>query len=93
MQRVGQLRLGVAKIVEDARFSPAPDAKYMVADLITGWGVAESVLSLLPPSTAARWPASASSCRAGATSVPPRYYLAQAGARVVGIIDRDGGIC
>ncbi len=43
IQRVGQLRLGVAKVVEDPRFTPALDAKYTVADLITGWGVAESV--------------------------------------------------
>ena len=44
IQKVGQLRTGVAKVVEDPRYTPEPSRKYLVADLITGWGVAESVL-------------------------------------------------
>src|SRR6187200_1790407 len=44
IQKVGQLRLGVKKVVEDERFTPSIERKFVVADLITGWGVAESVL-------------------------------------------------
>ncbi len=40
---IGQLRYGCSKIVEDARFVPDSPQKYAVADLITGYGVAESV--------------------------------------------------
>src|SRR5690349_18588451 len=43
IRKVGQLRRGVAHAVEDARFTPDAARRYTVADLITGWGVAESV--------------------------------------------------
>ncbi|WFR72151.1 Glu/Leu/Phe/Val dehydrogenase dimerization domain-containing protein [Prescottella defluvii] len=97
VQRVGQLRLGVAKVVEDTRFTPAPDAKYTVADLITGWGVAESVrhhYRLYGDPAGARELAGKRVIVQGWGNVgaAAAYYLAQAGARVVGIIDRDGGI-
>ncbi|MEE2032076.1 Glu/Leu/Phe/Val dehydrogenase dimerization domain-containing protein [Rhodococcus chondri] len=93
IQRVGQLRLGVAKVVEDSRYTPALDAKYTVADLITGFGVAESVRhhqriyrdgELTGKRVVVQgW---------GNVGAAAAYYLAQAGARVVGIIDRNGGI-
>ena len=93
IQRVGQLRLGVAKVVEDVRFTPATSTKYTVADLITGYGVAESVRhhqhiyrgsNLAGKRVVVQgW---------GNVGAAAAYYLAQAGASVVGIIDRDGGI-
>ena len=43
IRKVGQLRQGVAKVVEDPRYTPDADRRLVVADLITGWGVAESV--------------------------------------------------
>ena len=42
-QKLGQLRQGVIKVVEDATFSPNLVRRYTVADLITGYGVAEAV--------------------------------------------------
>ncbi len=39
---VGQLRTGVSKLVEDPAYSPLI-GRYAIADMITGWGVAESV--------------------------------------------------
>ncbi|MDV3206255.1 MAG: hypothetical protein LOY04_03935, partial [Rhodococcus ruber] len=97
IQRVGQLRLGVAKVVEDTRFTPAPDAKYTVADLITGWGVAESVRHHYRIYGDAAGNRELTGKRVlvqgwGNVGAAAAYYLAQAGARVVGIIDRDGGI-
>ena len=92
IQKVGQLRMGVAKVVEDARYTPEHDRKYVVADLITGWGVAESVLHyyrIYGGTVAGKrvivqgW---------GNVGSAAAYYLAQAGARIVGIIDRDGGL-
>jgi glutamate dehydrogenase/leucine dehydrogenase len=92
IQKVGQLRLGVKKVVEDLRFSPDPARKFVVADLITGWGVAESALHfyrLYGGDVAGKrvivqgW---------GNVGSAAAYYLAQAGARIVGIIDRDGGL-
>ncbi|WP_280151384.1 Glu/Leu/Phe/Val dehydrogenase dimerization domain-containing protein [Piscinibacter sp. XHJ-5] len=96
IQKVGQLRLGVAKVVEDPRYTPDMRRKYLVADLITGWGVAESVLHYyrLYGVSPAR---SVSGKRVivqgwGNVGSAAAYYLSQAGARVVGIIDRDGGV-
>lgn len=99
VQRVGMLRLGVSKVVEDPRFTPDRDAKYTIADLVTGWGVAESVVHYYATYGEAQdvrglgvqgkrvivqgW---------GNVGSAAAYYLAQAGARIVGIIDRDGGL-
>ncbi|MDM0103715.1 Glu/Leu/Phe/Val dehydrogenase dimerization domain-containing protein [Variovorax sp. J22R24] len=92
IQKVGQLRMGVAKVVEDRAYSPDISRKYVVADLITGWGVAESVLHyyrLYGGQVAGKrvivqgW---------GNVGSAAAYYLAQAGAKVVGIIDREGGL-
>ncbi len=89
---IGQLRYGCAKIVEDTRFVP-DDHKYAVADLITGFGVAESVRhyydiyhgSGLEGKTAIiqGW---------GNVASAAASYLTLAGARVLGIIDREGGL-
>jgi len=94
IQKVGQLRMGVKKVVEDARYTPEYSAqrKYVVADLITGWGVAESVLHyyrLYGGNVAGKRVVVQGWGNVGSTAA---YYLAQAGARVVGIIDRDGGL-
>ena len=97
VQRVGQLRLGVAKVVEDSRFTPAPEAKYTVADLITGWGVAESVRhhyrTYGDPAGGRELAGKRVIVQGwGNVGAAAAYYLAQAGARIVGIVDRNGGI-
>lgn len=92
IQKVGQLRLGVKKVVEDARFTPSVERKFVVADLITGWGVAESVLHyyrLYGGSAVGKRVIVQGWGNVGSTAA---YYLAQAGAKVVGIIDRNGGL-
>ena len=43
IQKLGQLRQGVLREVEDVSFSPNLAHEYTVADLITGYGVAEAV--------------------------------------------------
>ncbi len=90
---IGQLRYGCSKIVEDARYVPDSPKKYAVADLITGYGVAEAVkhyYDLFPQSPLRGkraiiqgWGnvASAAAC-----------FLANEGVKIAGIIDRDGGI-
>ncbi|MCB0643510.1 MAG: amino acid dehydrogenase, partial [Phaeodactylibacter sp.] len=90
---IGQLRYGCAKIVEDPHFVPEGPYKYAVADLITGYGVAESIkhyYDLFRQEKVAGkrviiqgWGNVASA--AGA-------YLSFMGARVVGIIDKSGAV-
>lgn len=92
IQKVGQLRLGVAKIIEDSRYTPDYSRKYTVADMITGWGVAEAVhhyYNIYGGDVRNKrvivqgW---------GNVGSAAAYYLAQQGARIVGIIDRAGGL-
>ncbi|GAL68934.1 Glu/Leu/Phe/Val dehydrogenase family protein [Jejuia pallidilutea] len=43
INRIGQLRQGVIKVIENTEFSPDVSKKYKVSDMITGFGVAEAV--------------------------------------------------
>ncbi|MFJ5779816.1 Glu/Leu/Phe/Val dehydrogenase dimerization domain-containing protein [Streptomyces sp. NPDC093094] len=92
VQRVGQLRQGVSKVVEDPRFTPDAKRRYTVADLVTGWGVAESVRYYY-----AAYGGDIRGKRVivqgwGNVGAAAAYYATQHGARVVGVIDRDGGL-
>jgi len=91
-QKIGQLRVGVAKVVEDPRFTPDPQKKYTVADLITGYGVAESVRHYYDI-----YGGNFENKRViiqgwGNVGAAAGFYLAQKGAKIVGIIDRLGGL-
>jgi glutamate dehydrogenase/leucine dehydrogenase len=92
INRIGQLRQGVLKVIEDGKYTPDINRKYVIADMITGYGVAESIkhyYSLWGGSVAGKkvivqgW---------GNVGSAGAYYLAQQGAKVVGIIDRVGGL-
>ncbi len=93
IRKVGNLRNGVKKILEDARYIPTPSyKKYTVADMITGYGVAEAVKHYYQ-----LWGGNLNEKRAiiqgwgnvGATSA---LYLAKEGVKIVGIVDRMGGL-
>lgn len=92
VKRIGNLRLGVVKVLEDEKFSPSVTRKYKVADMITGYGVAESVRHYYK-----LWGGSLEGKKVivqgwGNVGAAAAYYCAQNGASVVGIIDRAGGI-
>jgi len=90
---LGQLRQGVSKVVENPLYTPSVKAKYAVADLITGYGVAEAVVhyydlyyqdNLKDKKVIIQgW---------GNVAAAAAYYLAEDGAKIVGIIDRAGGL-
>lgn len=88
--KIGQLDKGVMLPVTDPNYAPA--ANYSVADMITGWGVSEAVRHYY-----SLWGGDIKGKRAiiqgwGNVAAAAAYYLAQAGAVVVGIIDRNGGL-
>jgi glutamate dehydrogenase/leucine dehydrogenase len=92
INRIGQLRLGVIKVIEDQQFSPDLSKKYTVADMLTGYGVAEAVRHYYTI-----YGGNIEGKRAivqgfGNVGSAAAYYLTQLGAKVVGIIDRDGGV-
>lgn len=93
INRMGQLRNGVVKVIENPFFTPDASRKYKVADMITGYGVAESIHHFYNI-----WGGDYKSKRAviqgwGNVGAAAGFYLAQMGVKVVGIIDRGGGIC
>lgn len=91
-QKIGQLRVGVAKVVEDPRFTPDPLKKYTVADLITGYGVAESVRHYYDIYGGSLEKKRVIIQGWGNVAAAAGFYLTQKGARIVGIIDRLGGL-
>lgn len=92
VKRIGNLRLGVIKVLEDEAYSPSVEMKYKVADMITGYGVAESVRHYYN-----LWGGSIKGKKVivqgwGNVGAAAAYYAAREGAVVVGIIDRNGGL-
>lgn len=91
---IGQLRYGCSKIVEDPEYVPeGGPKKYAVADLITGYGVAESVkhyYDLFSKTNLAGKTAIVQGW--GNVASAAACYLAKEGVKIVGIIDRDGGL-
>jgi glutamate dehydrogenase/leucine dehydrogenase len=92
INRIGQLRQGVLKVIEDSDFSPSVEKKLVVADMITGYGVAESIRHYYNI-----WGGELTGKKVlvqgwGNVGSAAAYYLAQSGAIIVGIIDRVGGL-
>ena len=90
---IGRLRQGVSKVLEDWDYVPTPSPKkFTVADMITGFGVAESIRHYYDI-----WGGDISSKRAiiqgwGNVGATAALYLAKYGVKIVGIIDKEGGI-
>jgi len=92
INRIGQLRLGVIKIIENKKFSPDISKKYTIADMLTGYGVAIAVnhyYNIYGGSIEGKRAVVQGFGNVGAAAA---FYLTQFGAKVVGIIDRDGGL-
>ncbi|MEY3591133.1 MAG: hypothetical protein RLZZ38_86 [Bacteroidota bacterium] len=92
INRIGQLQRGVSKVLIDEKYSPKLENNYVVADMITGYGVASSIEHYYT-----LWGGDLKGKRVlvqgwGNVGSAAAYYLAQKGALIVGIIDRVGGI-
>ncbi|WJJ97505.1 Glu/Leu/Phe/Val dehydrogenase dimerization domain-containing protein [Algibacter luteus] len=92
INRIGQLRQGVIKVIENPDYSPDVSKKYTVADMITGFGVAEAVKHYYDI-----YGGSVKGKRAvvqgfGNVGAAAAFYLSKMGAKVVGIIDIGGGL-
>ncbi|MEM6643207.1 MAG: Glu/Leu/Phe/Val dehydrogenase dimerization domain-containing protein [Bacteroidota bacterium] len=89
---IGRLRQGVSKVLEDQEYVPDSPEKYTVADMITGFGVAEAVRHYYQI-----WGGNIREKRAiiqgwGNVGSTAALYLSKYGVKVVGIIDRVGGV-
>lgn len=92
INRIGQLRQGVVKVIENTKFSPDVLRKYTVADMITGYGVAEAVRHFYTIYGGDFKGKKAIVQGFGNVGSAAAFYLAEMGVKVIGIIDRDGGI-
>lgn len=92
INRIGQLRQGVIKVIENPKFSPDVNRKYTVADMITGFGVAEAVRHYYDIYGGNVKDKKAIIQGFGNVGSAAAFYLADMGAKIVGIIDREGGI-
>lgn len=92
IHQIGQLRYGVSKVLEDLNFSPDVKRKYVVADMITGYGVSESIkhyYNIFGGDIKGKRAIIQGWGNVGAAAA---FYLAQQGVKIVGIIDRVGGL-
>ncbi|MCK8524339.1 amino acid dehydrogenase [Aquimarina sp. D1M17] len=92
INRIGQLRQGVIKVLENTTFSPEVSKKYTVADMITGYGVAEAVRHYYEIYGGDVQGKRAVVQGFGNVGSAAAYYLSEMGAKVVGIIDHAGGL-
>ncbi len=92
INRIGQLRQGVIKVIENPKFSPDVNRKYTIADMITGFGVAEAVRHYYDIYGGSVKGKKAIVQGFGNVGSAAAFYLAGMGAKIIGIIDRDGGI-
>jgi glutamate dehydrogenase/leucine dehydrogenase len=92
VNRIGQLRQGVVKVIEDEQYSPSTGKKYSIADMCTGYGVAQAVKHYYD-----LWGGEVRGKRAvvqgwGNVGAAAGFYLAQLGVKIVGIISHEGGL-
>ncbi|WP_194973698.1 Glu/Leu/Phe/Val dehydrogenase dimerization domain-containing protein [Aquiflexum lacus] len=92
IRKIGQLRQGVSKVLEDPLYTPNGPKKYKVADMITGFGVAEAVRHYYKI-----WGGNIQGKRAviqgwGNVGAAAACFLAVEGVKIVGIIDKEGGL-
>jgi len=92
INRIGQLRQGVIKVIENPNFSPDILRKYTIADMITGYGVAEAAKHYYEIYGGTIVGKKAVVQGFGNVGSAASFYLAGMGAKIVGIIDRDGGV-
>ncbi|MCF4102208.1 amino acid dehydrogenase [Gillisia sp. M10.2A] len=92
INRIGQLRHGVIKVLENKNYSPDISRKYTVADMITGYGVAEAVKHYYDIYGGEVKGKTAIVQGFGNVGSAAAFYLAQMGVKVIGIIDRVGGL-
>lgn len=92
VNRIGQLRQGVIKLIENEAYTPSLQKKYTIADMCTGFGVAQAIKHYYE-----LWPGKLTGKRAviqgwGNVGAAAGFYLSQMGVRVVGILTREGGL-
>ncbi|MDP2175781.1 MAG: Glu/Leu/Phe/Val dehydrogenase dimerization domain-containing protein [Bacteroidota bacterium] len=92
LKSISRLQEGVLLPIVDERFTPDVAKKYTIADMITGWGVAEAVRHYYN-----LWGGNLNGKYAiiqgwGNVAAAAAFYLSKNGVLITGIIDRQGGL-
>jgi len=90
--KITRLRKGVILPVTDKTFAPSGNKIYTIADMITGFGVAESVKHFYNLSGKSIKGKRVIIQGWGNVGAAAGLYLSRDGARITGIIDRTGGL-
>ena len=89
---ISQLQKGVLLPIYNKKYSPDTAGKYTVADMITGFGVSEAIRHYYNTYGGSIYGKRVIIQGWGNVGAAAAYYQAQLGAKIVGIIDRDGGL-
>ena len=92
INRIGQLRYGVIKVIENSNYSPDLSRKYTVADMITGYGVAIAAKHFYDINDDSIKGKRVIVQGFGNVGAAAAFYFAQMDAKIVGIIDKEGGL-
>lgn len=89
--KIERLQYGVSKLVTDYNYIPSGIVSYKIADLITGFGVAEAIKHYYTI-----WGGDIKGKRAiiqgwGNVGAAAGFYLAKYGVKIVGILNHNGG--
>ncbi len=92
LKSISRLQQGVLLPIVDERFTPEVAKNYTIADMITGWGVAEAVRHYYE-----LWGGTMNGKFAviqgwGNVAAAAAFYLSKNGVLINGIIDRQGGL-
>jgi glutamate dehydrogenase/leucine dehydrogenase len=91
ISKIGQLRLGVPMVIANPEFSPDIKKKYSVSDMITGYGVAQSVIHYYNIwKNGVRKNKSVLIQGWGNVGASAGFFLSKAGFRIKGIMDKEG---
>ncbi len=91
-RKIKQLQEGVLFPITEEKLTPGEPDQYTVADMITGWGTAESVRHFYEIYGGELAGKRAIIQGWGNVAAAAAFYLAQNGVKIVGIIDRVGGL-
>lgn len=92
LRAISRLQEGVVLPIADERLTPDVSKGYTVADMITGWGVAEAVRHYYEVYGGFMNNKLAIIQGWGNVAAAAAFYLSKYGVRIAGIIDRDGGL-
>jgi glutamate dehydrogenase/leucine dehydrogenase len=89
IKKIGQLRAGIPAVIANVNYSPDVSRKYTISDMITGYGVAQSVVHYYKI-----WGGDIVNKTAiiqgwGNVGAAAGYFLSKAGVKIKGVIDKD----